>query len=257
MLLEVEDVTLRFAGLTALANVSLDVDQGELVGLIGPNGAGKSTFFNVVSGHYAPTEGHVRLAGNDVTGQPPWKLARAGVARTFQTPRVFRDLTVRENLLAAVDVRSPLDWLRIDRRARAHAEEWIDRVSLHDVASIRAGELSYGHLRQLEIARACVRNPSVLLLDEPAAGMNTVERGDLIDLVRQVNGMGIAVLLIEHNMPLVLGLCPRVAVLNFGKRIAVGTPTEIRTNAEVVEAYLGAEGADDDNVADLVEEVTG
>ena len=248
-MLEVDEVGVRFGALRAVNGVSLTVDEGELVGLIGPNGAGKTTFFNLLSGHYAPTEGTVRIDGTTIGGTPPWKVARAGVARTFQNPRVFPKLTCLQNVEAALDPIGWRSWVTSARALRATAQTWLEFVGMGELAGTSAGSLSYGYLRRLEIARACARRPRLLLLDEPAAGMNSSERADLTDLIRRINATGTAVLLIEHNMPLVLGLCPRVAVLNFGELIANGTPEEIRDDPAVVEAYLGAETSLDDEEA--------
>jgi branched-chain amino acid transport system ATP-binding protein len=249
--LEVEGVSLRFGALNALREVSLQIDEGELVGMIGPNGAGKTTFFNVLSGHYAPNAGRVKLDGRRIEGLPPWKVARAGVARTFQNPRLFKTLSCRQNVAAGINPSGLRAWVRPAKSLRAVADEWLDFVGLSDLAEEKAGSLSYGYLRRLEIARACARQPRLLLLDEPAAGMNAAERADLMDLIQRVNALGSTVLLIEHNMALVLGMCPRVAVLNFGQLIAVGSPDEIRNDPMVVDAYLGAESEDEDDRAKL------
>lgn len=249
-MLEVREVGIHFGALSAVSQVSLMVDEGELVGLIGPNGAGKTTFFNLLSGHYAPTSGDVILDGRRISGSPPWKVARAGIARTFQNPRVFPKLTCRENVEAAADPNGWRSWIAPARSVRANADRWLEFAGMAHLADALSGSLSYGHLRRLEIARACARNPRLLLLDEPAAGMNSSERSELSELIRRINANGTAVLLIEHNMPLVLGLCERVAVLNFGELLAEGSPEQIRDNPAVVEAYLGAEDATTDNDAD-------
>jgi branched-chain amino acid transport system ATP-binding protein len=240
--LEVNGLTLQFGGVKALQGVSFTVADGELSGVIGPNGAGKTTLFNVISGHYAPDSGSVTLDGRRTSGQPSWKVARAGVARTFQNPRVFPSLTVTENVLAGTELEGGSSWFRTSRTGRARAAEWIEMVGLEDVADTPAGALSYGHARRLEIARACARGPRVLLLDEPAAGMNAAECDDLMELVQRINReRGITVLLIEHNMRVVFGLCSTVHVLNFGEVIASGSSDTVRDDPAVVEAYLGAE----------------
>jgi branched-chain amino acid transport system ATP-binding protein len=247
MALEVNGLTLQFGGVRALQGVSFTVVDGELSGVIGPNGAGKTTLFNVVSGHYAPDSGSVTLDDRRISGQPSWKVARLGVARTFQNPRVFPSLTVTENVLAGTEPDRGTSWFRASRTGRARAEEWIELVGLQDVADRPGGALSYGHSRRLEIARACARGPRVLLLDEPAAGMNAAECDALMELVQRINReRGITVLLIEHNMRVVFGLCSTVHVLNFGQVIASGPADTVRDDPAVIDAYLGAEALADE-----------
>jgi branched-chain amino acid transport system ATP-binding protein len=247
MALEVNGLTLQFGGVRALQGVSFTVVDGELSGVIGPNGAGKTTLFNVVSGHYAPDSGSVTLDDRRISGQPSWKVARLGVARTFQNPRVFPSLTVTENVLAGTEPDRGTSWFRASRAGRARAEEWIELVGLQDVADRPGGALSYGHSRRLEIARACARGPRVLLLDEPAAGMNAAECDALMELVQRINReRGITVLLIEHNMRVVFGLCSTVHVLNFGQVIASGPADTVRDDPAVIDAYLGAEALADE-----------
>jgi branched-chain amino acid transport system ATP-binding protein len=250
-LFEARDLTKRFGGLRALQGVSLRVDRGEVVALIGPNGAGKTTFFNLATAADRPTSGEVRLDGERIDGLSAWRVARKGVGRTFQNVRLFREMTVLDN------VRTPAGWrasygllgsvfrgraFREDERAlEARARELLSLLGLERLAAHRARELSYGDQRRLEIARALALSPRLLLLDEPAAGMNPAEKADLARLVRSVrDDLGPSVLLIEHDMKFVMGLSERVYVLDHGEPIAHGTPEEVRRDPRVVSAYLGA-----------------
>lgn len=245
-ILEVSDVSLSFDGVTALREVNFSMGETDLLGIIGPNGSGKTTLFNVISGHYRPDTGRVLLGERDITGLPPWKVARIGIARNFQTPRVFPKLTTRQNLLAACSPKSLVSWLKVPPDARLHSEHWMTQLGLDEMADVLAGELSYGYLRRLEIARACVTKPRVLLLDEPAAGMTGGDIRELTDIIRMLQGERMSIILIEHNMPWVLSLCPRVLVLNFGRLIASGSPQEIQEDPEVKDAYLGQEVVEED-----------
>jgi branched-chain amino acid transport system ATP-binding protein len=250
-LLELEDVSLSFEGVVALSDVSVAVERQELLGVIGPNGAGKSTLFNVICGYYRPEQGSVELGGQPLHRLPPWRIARLGIARTFQNPRVFKELTVLENVMAASRASGFRPWLGVPRRVRSSALEWLRLVGLEQLAGATAGGLPYGDLRRLEVARACVGEPSVLLLDEPAAGMAGSDQDDLVEVIRVVRDRGMAVVLIEHNMPLVLSVCPRVMVLNFGRTIADGPASAIRQDPVVIDAYLGtADGGTEDREAD-------
>jgi len=246
-LLGLTDVTLSFEGVTALDGVSLPVERNELVGVIGPNGAGKSTLFNLICGYYRPDAGTIELDGRTLNKLPPWRIARLGISRTFQNPRVFKELTVLENVMAADRVTGLRPWLSVPKRVRENAWDWLALVGLDRAAHVLAGGLPYGDVRRLEIARACVGRPSLLLLDEPAAGMTGQDQSDLVEVIRVARERDVAVLLIEHNMPLVLGSCPRVVVLNFGRRIADGSAQEVRTDPHVIDAYLGT--ADEEEVA--------
>jgi branched-chain amino acid transport system ATP-binding protein len=231
-LLDVDGLGRRFAGLVAVDGVSFTVTRGQVHGLIGPNGAGKTTLFNLLSGLIASDTGHVRLDGVTLDGLPSWRRARLGLARTFQNIRLFADMTVLENVLTGLHARA-----LSGRHARARASALLDRVGLGAAAVRRAGELSYGDQRRLEIARALATEPKLLLLDEPAAGMNPAETEALVTLLR---GLGVTLLLVEHDMSLVMRLCDRITVLNFGRKIAEGAPDEIRREPAVIEAYLGA-----------------
>ncbi|HVW35240.1 MAG TPA: ABC transporter ATP-binding protein [Acidimicrobiia bacterium] len=253
--LEAAGVSKRFAGLVAVDELSLEVRPGEIVGLIGPNGAGKTTFFNCVTGLDQPTAGQVRLDGVDVTGWSPAARARHGLARTFQQVRLFGHLSVRENLLLgrhqhygasalAAALRTPKA-RRAERAAAAHVAEVAQRCNLTPVLDAPVRDLPYGVQRMVEVARALATEPAVLLLDEPAAGMDTTESAYFGDLLRQVHdpatsGSAWSILLVEHDVPLVLSVCDRIYVLEFGRLIATGTPAEIRADERVRAAYFGA-----------------
>jgi branched-chain amino acid transport system permease protein len=249
VLLSVEGVTKQFRGLRALDAVSLTVHEGEIRGVVGPNGSGKTTLFNVISGFYRASAGSVGFAGADTTTARPYTLSLAGLARTFQNLRLFGQLTVRENILVALDrTRTRAIWqyaiwqpgvLARERRLRVQADEILERFGLADFAEADPSALPYGIQRRIEIARAMASRPRLLLLDEPAAGLNGEEVQQLIRIVRSIRDSGTTVILIEHNMGLVMSLCEKVTVLSSGKVIAEGTPREVVSAPEVVEAYLG------------------
>jgi branched-chain amino acid transport system permease protein len=249
VLLSVEGVTKQFRGLRALDEVTLTVNEGEIRGVVGPNGSGKTTLFNVISGFYRATAGTVAFAGADTTTARPYALSLAGLARTFQNLRLFGQLTVRENILVALDrTRAYTIWqyalwqpgvLARERRLRAQADEILERYGLVDFAEADPSSLPYGIQRRIEIARAMAAKPRLLLLDEPAAGLNGEEVQQLIRIVRSIRDSGTTVILIEHNMGLVMSLCERITVLSSGKVIAEGTPQEVVSAPEVIEAYLG------------------
>ncbi|MFG2007120.1 ATP-binding cassette domain-containing protein [Spirillospora sp. NPDC048911] len=248
-MLDIDQVSKHFRGLKALDQVSLTVRPGEIRGIVGPNGSGKTTLFNVVSGFYRATGGTVRLDGRAVTGVRPYRLSALGVARTFQNLRLFGDLTVRDNVLVALDrTRTYAIWRyavwpvgvwRQERRLNTRAAELLARFGLTEFAGAAPGALPYGIQRRIEIARAMAGNPRLLLLDEPAAGLNGEEVRQLAEIVRSIRDSGVTVVLIEHNMGLVMSLCERVTVLAGGKVISEGTPDEVAADHAVIEAYLG------------------
>jgi branched-chain amino acid transport system ATP-binding protein len=237
-LLEVIDVTIRFGGVTAVADASLRVDSGIVTGLIGPNGAGKTTLFNAITGLQPPSRGSIRFKGRDVTGAAPNRRARAGIGRTFQRLEAFGSLTVQENVLVASEIHAGLRGL-FDRRLRVKVDQLLDRVGIAAYARARADALPTGVARLLEVARALAIDPRLLLLDEPSSGLDENETNQFGELLRELASEGRAVLLVEHDMELVMSVCQCVHVLEFGQVIASGTPEEIRGNRRVQEAYLG------------------
>ncbi len=250
-LLGVANLTRRFGGVVAVDDVSFDVREGEIVGLIGPNGAGKTTVINLLSGLLRPTAGAITFEEARLDRLPPYRIARAGVARTYQNIRLFRGLSALDNVIVGTHTRTHASFAarlafapavrREEAAARDTARALLQRVSLGGREGLRATSLPYGEQRRLEIARALAAQPRLLLLDEPAAGMNPAEMDQLIALIRSLRDDGQTILLIEHNMQVVMGVCDRIVVLNFGRKIAEGTPNEISQNKEVIAAYLGEE----------------
>ncbi|MES2939670.1 MAG: ABC transporter ATP-binding protein [Pseudomonadota bacterium] len=256
-MLKLSNVSKRFGGLAVLQDVSFTVPEGKVFGLIGPNGAGKTTVFNLITGLLKPTDGSIEFDGASLVGVPPHRITRRGLGRTFQNIRIFKEMTLVENVVVGMHAHlgygvaswlfSLPDFRARERRARERAHELLAWVGLDAKANDIADNLSYGDQRKLELARALATGPKLLLLDEPVAGMNSGEKVQLMKVVSDVAKRGFTIFVIEHDMRFVMGLCERIAVLNFGKIIAEGAPDEIKNNPAVIEAYLGRE--DDEEVA--------
>ncbi|WP_313238012.1 ABC transporter ATP-binding protein [Sporosarcina ureae] len=255
MVLEIKKISKNFGGIQALTDVSFSVEEGEILGLIGPNGAGKTTMFNMITAMYPPSSGDISFVGNPLSNLKPHQITEKGICRTFQNIRLFSDLTVRENVMVGNHCRLKTNVMQSvfrtkaqkaeEARVLATSDEILEVVGLANDKETIAKNLSYGAQRRLEIARALASRPKLILLDEPAAGMNEKETNDLFNLIKKIQTLNITVLLIEHDMPLVMRVCSRIIVLNFGKKIAEGTPSSIQNNKEVIEAYLGVEEEDE------------
>lgn len=258
-LLKVSHITKQFGGLKAVNDVSFTMYEGEILGIIGPNGAGKTTFFNVISGFDAPTAGSVIFCGADMTGKNITQYCLKGMSRTFQNIRVFNEMSVIDNIMVGMhnviktDVWSISLHTRREKRAEAaaleKAHEILRYLGIDEFAQEAAGNLSYGYQRKVEIGRALAGDPKLILLDEPSAGMNDSETIELMELIRGIMKRGVNIIVIEHNMQFMMNLCDRIAVLNFGTLLTVGTPDEVKNNEEVIQAYLGRDDEEEDHAS--------
>lgn len=250
-MLKTDGVTIRFGGLVAVNKVSIHVRKGQITGLIGPNGAGKTTFFNCISGVYKPSEGYVVFDGKNIEGMRPHKVNAAGMARTYQVINLFRKMTVQENIMVGMHSRLKSnfwsDLLRLpnqrkeEKFVREETEKWMEFVGLQDMRDHEAGSLSYGKQRLLEIVRGLASEPKLILLDEPVAGMNSKEKEEFDALLRRILNLGVTILMIEHDMKLVMGVCDYVYCLEHGSLLAEGVPEVVQNNPDVIAAYLGGD----------------
>ena len=259
VIMEIRELSKSFGGIIALEDLNFDIQTGEVMGIIGPNGAGKTTVFNLITGVYLPSRGRIAFKGKEITGLAPDEIVKLGIARTFQNIRLFKNLSAMENVVTALDLNNPMynlaeaflrNWpfipgkvKRSEKEMREKAMYYLDLAGIGDQAKKLAGALPYGLQRKLEIARALALQPTLLLLDEPAAGMNPEESIDLSHLIKEIQGkLDLTVFLIEHHMDLVMEICDHIYVINFGRELAEGNAEEIQANPAVLKAYLGEEG---------------
>jgi branched-chain amino acid transport system ATP-binding protein len=264
VILKVRNLLLTFGGVTAVDGLNMTVHDGEILSVIGPNGAGKTSVFNCISGFYRPDSGTIEFLGRDITKTRPSKITKMGLARTFQNLRLFRDMSVLDNVKTGAHSRTKQHWFdafihtpnyrRTEKAIEDHARGWLEFVGFVGDENVYVTQLPYGEQRRVEIARALNTSPKVLLLDEPAAGLNHSEKQTLIELIRKIRDLGLTIVLIEHDMGLVMQVSERILVLNYGKELADGTPDEIRANPEVIEAYLGSEKAEEQAVEVMAEQ---
>jgi branched-chain amino acid transport system ATP-binding protein len=248
-MLEIRDLTKQFGGLSAISNLNITVNKGEYLGLIGPNGAGKTTLFNLITGFLHPTKGSLNFEGKNITNNSPHKIAGLGIVRTFQANNLFPDYTVLENVSLSCHLHARINWLESVLRTRRNARKEkdilqrcrtiLDSVGMSGFTQVQAGSLAHGYKRLLGIAIALAAEPKLLLLDEPLSGMNPVEVNETLKVIDKLWKSGVTVLLIEHNMRATMSVCQRIVVINFGRKIAEGSPEEIKNNEAVIQAYLG------------------
>ena len=254
--LEIQNVSKFFYGLVAIDDLTIKVKPGQIYGIIGPNGAGKTTLFNCVTGIYTPEKGTIKYKGEDITGMQAHKIAQRGVLRTFQNIRLFKEMSVAENIMAGFHTKSKQKWYHAivhtpfykkdERAAWEKVEELMEFFNLSRLATVPTGDLSYGNQRKVEMARALAANPELLILDEPAAGLNENETKELTDIIRKISKMGIGIMMIEHDMEMVMSLTDYITVINFGKEISQGEPSFVQNDPRVIEAYIGSDDEDEE-----------